>query len=227
MINRLHSMFHRPENGWDPVPNAHAVQYGANEWSVVNDALLDEIEEWVGGFEGKRILDLGGGPGQYSVAFAKRGGDVTWHDVSNIYQSMAKEKAKEFAVSDKIHFSLGYLDEALNQLPAPYDFVFNRICWNYGFSDDSFAKIVYGMVRPGGFCYVDTTHSGFKRNQLSTSGLFRTWLNDSIAIKIGHPYPPHGRLARLFLRYPMKRLAIDYRSSFNDRILFEKSESGL
>jgi SAM-dependent methyltransferase len=222
MINWLHARFHRPEKGWDPVPLEHAVKYSADEWQGINEALLDELEQGIGGFQRKRILDLGGGPGQYSVAFAKRGGEVTWHDVSRIYRDMAQEKAEAFAVADRIQFSLGYLDEAPDLLPEPYDFVFNRICWNYGFSDRSFAKVLYRMVRPGGFGYVDTNHSEFKREQLSASARFRAWLNDAFAIKIGHPFPPHARLARLFLGFPMKRLVVDYRSPLNDRILFEK-----
>lgn len=44
MINYVHARFHRPENGWDPVPPGHAVKYGAGEWQAVNDALLDELE---------------------------------------------------------------------------------------------------------------------------------------------------------------------------------------
>lgn len=224
MVNSLHARFHRPENGWDPVPPEHAVKYGAQQWQAYNAVLdvLDELEQWIGSFQGKRILDLGGGPGQYSIAFAKRDGQVTWHDVSQIYRNMAQEKAKAFAVADKIRFSLGYLDEAPRLLSDPYDLVFNRACWYYGFSDRSFAEVVYRMVRHGGYGYVDTRHSGFQREQLSVWPLFRTWLNDKLAIKIGHPCPPRGRLARLFLRYPLKRLVVDYRSPLNDRVFFEK-----
>jgi SAM-dependent methyltransferase len=159
MINYLHARFHRPENGWDPVPPEHAIKYGAHEWQAYNDVVrdvIDELEQWIGGFQGKRILDLGGGPGQYSVAFAKRDGEVTWHDVSQIYRSMAQERAKAFAVDDKILFSLGYLDEAPKLLSDPYDLVFNRVCWNYGLSDRSLAEVVYRMVRHGGYAYIDT-----------------------------------------------------------------------
>lgn len=222
MINWLHARLHRPEDGWDPVPPEHAAKYGAAEWQAVSEPLLDELEQWVGGFQGKRILDLGGGPGQYSVAFAKRGGEVTWHDLSRAYRDMAREKAKLFSVSDKILFSLGYLDEAPDMLPHTYDFVFNRLCWYYGLGDRSFAAVIYKMVSPGGFCYIDTTHSGYKRGQLSASALLRTWLNDALAIKVGHPYPPHGRIARLIQCYPLTRLLLDYRVSSNDRVLFEK-----
>lgn len=224
MINRLHARLHRPENGWDPVPLEHAARYGAAEWQTVDDVLLEELEQWVGGFQDKRILDMGGGPGQYSVAFAKRGGQVTWHDVSRTYRDMAQEKAKQFAVTDKIQFSLGYMDEAPDLLSEAYDFVFNRLCWYYGLGDRSFAAVIYRMVSPGGFCYIDTTHSGYKRGQLSASALLRTWLNDTLAIKVGHPYPPHGRIARLIQAYPLKRLLLDYRSLTNDRIQFEKPD---
>ncbi len=41
MINRLHAQFHRPENGWDPVPSAYARNYAGNEWHGVNEALLE------------------------------------------------------------------------------------------------------------------------------------------------------------------------------------------
>jgi 2-polyprenyl-3-methyl-5-hydroxy-6-metoxy-1,4-benzoquinol methylase len=225
MLNKLHSKLHRPENGWDPVPSAHAVEYGAAVWQVVDPLMLDDIERWVGGFKGKRILDLGGGPGQYSVALAARGGKVTWHDVSTTYRKMAQEKAGHFGVSDSIEFSLGYMDEAPVLLTEPFDIVFNRICWNYGFGDLSFAKMVYGMVRPGGFAYIDTTHSGFMRDQMSVGARFRTWLNDLTTIKIGHPCPPRGRLARLFMKYPLSRYEVDYRLPFNDRIIFEKCAS--
>src|SRR4051812_35635270 len=72
VINLLHSRLHRPESGWDPVPQGHVLEYGTHEWASGADArLLDELEQRIGGFAGKQVLDLGGGPGQYSVAFAK------------------------------------------------------------------------------------------------------------------------------------------------------------
>jgi hypothetical protein len=54
-------------------PSEHRVKYGAGEWQALNDAsldVLDELEQCIGRFQRKRILALGGGPGQYSIAFA-------------------------------------------------------------------------------------------------------------------------------------------------------------
>lgn len=222
MINQLYALMHRPESGWDPVPSEHVLRYAESEWARgVNNAVLDSLEDWIGGFSGKRVLDLGGGPGHYSVAFAKRGADVTWHDVSAGYRSIAKRKAHEHGVA--INFSLGYLDDAPKQYVGEFDLVFNRICWYYGRSDRSFARAVYALVKPGGSGYVDTHHSCYRRELLSFSARFRTWLHDALGVKIGHPFPPHGRIARLFSEMPIERMLIDYSVPSNDRILFQRT----
>ncbi len=222
MINWLHSRFNRPENGYDPVPPDHVIRYGANEWSAVDEDLLNDLELWVGGFAGKKVLGLGGGPGQFSVALAKRGGEVTWFDVSRNYRDMAQRKANEYSVEGKIQFVLGYMDDAPAILNECYDFVFNRICFNYCRSDQSFAETIYKLVRNGGYAYVDTTHDQYKYETLSAQAKMRVWLNSKLGIKIGHPFPPHGRLAKLFLKFPVKKLMVDYSSPLNDRVRFEK-----
>ncbi|MEO7392395.1 MAG: methyltransferase domain-containing protein [Ramlibacter sp.] len=222
MINWLHSKLHRPEQGWDPVPLEHAREYGRLQWNDVNESVLDQLDDWLGGLKGKRVLDLGGGPAQYAVAFARRGAQVTWFDVSRNYQDLAKAKAAEFHLADRIQFTLGYLDEAPRLLTEPYDLVFNRICWNYGQTDRSFADMVYRLVRPGGSGYVDTTNSIFNADQLSPSARARTWLNDTTSIKIGHPYPPRGRVAKLLQRHPLARLLVDYSADYTDRVFFQK-----
>lgn len=226
MINRLHALLHRPETGWDPVPPDYAADYGGQEWSHIDHAMLDELEAQVGGFSGKTILDLGGGPGHYTLALAQRGARVTWHDVSRSYLAMSRRKAEELGLAHQVSFSLGYLDEAPRLLRHRFDLVFNRICWNYGLADASFAAAVVALVKPGGFAYVDTTHSGYQRAQLSKLARLRTGLNDLTGIKIGHPMPPHGRLAALLLRHAPRRLVVDYRSPANDRVLFEKAGAG-
>lgn len=223
MFNQLHARFHRPEKGWDPVPAGHAASYSAGEWSRIDHALLDELEQRIGGLAGKTVLDLGGGPGQYTVAMAQRGARVTWHDVSRTYLDMTRHRVETLGLAPSVAFSLGYLDEASCLLAEPFDFVFNRICWYYGFGDRSFAAMVYALVKPGGFGYVDTTHSGYQREALPASARLRTWLNDCSAIKIGHPYPPRGRLVRLFLRHAVAQLHVDYRTPTNDRIFFQKA----
>jgi SAM-dependent methyltransferase len=222
MFNWIHSCLNRLENGYDPVPSIHAHNYGAHEWNHFDEALLNDLEGWVGGFYGKKVLDLGGGPGHYTVAFAKRGAHVTWLDVSRNYYDIAQQKVKEYFVGDNVNFVLGYMDDAPDLLSERYDFVFNRVCFYYGRGDASFSDVIYRMVREGGFAYIDTTHEKYKYETLSAIARLRAWLNSALSIKIGHPFPPHGRLASLFLRYPVKKMLIDYSSPFNDRIRFQK-----
>lgn len=223
MINRLHSWMHRPEKGWDPVPKAHVLQYGGDEWSAgVQQSLLDELDQRVGGLAGKEVLDLGGGPGHYSVAFAQRRARVTWYDISQNYREFVQQKARDANVD--MDFALGYMDDAAEVLGRQFDLVFNRICWSYCINDSSFSRVVYKLVKPGGWAYIDTNNSGFGRDTASFAVRARTWLNGSLGIKIGHPYPPPGRVAKLFKRLSPRQLQVDSQPR-NDRILLQKPEA--
>jgi 2-polyprenyl-3-methyl-5-hydroxy-6-metoxy-1,4-benzoquinol methylase len=221
MINYIHSLLHRPEKGWDPIPAAYAEEYSHLQWNLgVNESLLDELEAWLGGFGGKQVLDLGGGPGHYSVAFAKRNADVTWHDVSTEYKKIAQQRAA--AEDVRITFSLGYLEDAVRLHSRPFDLVFNRVCWCYGADDQRFADTIFDLVKPGGSAYIDTQHSRSPSADGSWSVKARAWLNDRLAFKIGHPAPPHGRVAELFMKKPIAKILVDYSSPTNDRVLFSK-----
>lgn len=218
MFNQLIALLHRPERGWDPVPLEWAEKYSAMQ--CVDQRLLDRLEEQIGGLAGKAVLDLGGGPGQFSVAFAQRGAVVTWYDVSRNYLSIAQRRAREAQVD--FECVLGYMDEAPQQLRRQFDLVFNRGCFNYGWTDTSFAAVVYQLIRPGGYGYVDTNNLHFRWDTLSPSAKMRAWLNARASIKIGHPFPPRGRIARLFLEYPVTFLCVDYSDEGNDRVFFQK-----
>src|SRR5690348_15498072 len=132
-VNYLHSLFHRVESGWDPIPQEYAQQYANFATTQVDTSLIEHLERQTGGIRGKRVLDLGGGPGQYSVLFAQRGAQVTWHDISREYQSIAEARAAAGGV--KISFSLGYLEDAARLRASSFDLVFCRVCWCYGRSD--------------------------------------------------------------------------------------------
>jgi SAM-dependent methyltransferase len=223
MINQVHAYFHRPEKGWDPIPSAYGEDYANAQWQSIDYELIEKIGHWIGGFHGKRILDLGSGPGQYAIAFAQRGAEVTCHDVSNTYIQFAQNKADALGVSDRIRFSIGYLDEAPALLRTRFDFVFNRLCWYYGFGDRSFARAVFSLVGAGGYCYVDTPHTAVNYGTLGSIAKFRMWLNSRFSIKVGHPYPPHGRVERIFLEYPIESMRVDYSDPCHDRIWFRKA----
>ena len=223
MINALHAKLKRPEKGWDPVPRAHVESYGQGQWNTpIDEKMLDHIEHWVGGLKGKSVIDVGGGPAQYSVAFAKRGANVSWHDISATYRDYAKAKASENGV--KLELSLGYMDDAPDILNKQFDVVFNRICWNYGTTDDAFARTVYRLVKPGGIIYIDTATSQWGSQLTSGRTKIRGWLNDNLHIKIGHPYPPRGRVAALLQAFPHDEILCDYTVPNYDRITMRRAK---
>lgn len=223
MINYAHSLLHRPQKGWDPIPPAHAKWYAEAVWKAwsVESPLLDLVDSRIGGLQGKRVLDLGGGPGQFSVAMAKRGASVTWHDVSRQYMTVASEHARDAGVA--IEFSLGYLEDAVRFHDAPFDLVFCLLCWCYSMDDRGFGKLLYGLTKPGGACHVEANNSTFER----ASGL-RRWIyfmNRVFWFKVGHPHPPKGRIASLLGSYPVDTLIADYTYPAVDRVFFVRSRS--
>jgi 2-polyprenyl-3-methyl-5-hydroxy-6-metoxy-1,4-benzoquinol methylase len=221
MINWLHSRVYRPESGWDPVPASHVAEYAQMQWEQgVRQDLLEDLDKWVGGLEGKTVLDLGGGPGHYSIAFARRGARVTWYDISRRYRDVVQSQVAEAGVH--VTPVVGYLDEAPRVLGQAFDLVFNRICWNYGRGDRSFSSVVWALVAPGGVAYVDTTPDTFKYETLSATQRFQIWMNRKLCLKVGHPFPPRGRIGKLFARFPARRMLIDSSLPFNDRVFVQK-----
>jgi 2-polyprenyl-3-methyl-5-hydroxy-6-metoxy-1,4-benzoquinol methylase len=217
-VNYLHSLFHRVESGWDPISREYAEEYARFVASRVDISLVELLEEKVGGLRGRRVLDLGGGPGQYSALFAQRGADVTWHDVSREYQRIAEARATALGV--QVRYSLGYLESA-SKLGAVFDLVFCRVCWNYGRSDRRFARMLYSVVKPGGIGYVECNTPAFS----NPAGLRKVqyWLNQCLAWKIGHPMPPRGRIAKLIHNFPLSSLSVDYSSPLLDVVEFKKA----
>ena len=218
-VNYFHSLLHRVESGWDPISQDYAREYSEFATSQVSVALIERLENRIGGFKGKRVLDLGGGPGQYSVVFAERGANVTWHDVSREYRNIAEARANAAGV--KVRYSLGYLEDSVQLCSEPFDLVFCRVCWYYGRSDRRFARILYSLIKPGGTGYIECNTPAFS----NPSGLRRIqyWLNEFIGWKIGHPMPPRGRIAKLVQRYPISFLALDYSSPLLDVVEFRKA----
>jgi 2-polyprenyl-3-methyl-5-hydroxy-6-metoxy-1,4-benzoquinol methylase len=218
-INYVHSLLHRVEDGWDPVPAEYACSYAELAWGERSPNVVKDIEARLGCLAGKRVLDLGGGPGQYSVLFAQHGANVTWHDISREYQAIARARASAAAVN--LEYSLGYLEDASALALEPFDLVFCRVCWYYGRSDRAFARLVYSLVKPGGVGYVECNTPEFSRPR----GLRRIqyWLNRHFWWKIGHPMPPHGRIAQLLHKFNITEMNVDYRSPLRDIVIFTRA----
>jgi len=220
-INLLHGLLHRVEDGWDPISSEYAERYSALESACLDTRVIQRLSDLAGGLNGKRVLDLGGGPGQYSVLFAKSGADVVWHDVSRQYEKIARQRAQ--LNECKVEFSLGYLEDASKFRANSFDLLFCRICWLYSRGDRSFAKLIYRLVKPGGIGHIQCHTAAFSKPR----GLrwLQHELNARLWWKVGHPVPPHGRIENLIRRFPVSQVDVDYSSEDADVVTFVKANS--
>lgn len=204
------------EAGWDPVSSEYAEEYSIWEYANLDTDLVQNAEKFVGGFSGRSVIDLGAGPGQYAIEFARRGAAVVWHDVSRNYQRIAERRANDAGVN--LAFNLGHLDDVTGK----FDVVFNRICWYYCADDLKFAQTIRGLINPGGAAILVINDDRFFRHELAREARLRTrfrmWIeffvNEWFGIKLGRPHPSRKRIMQIFGGKQFS--SVDIRS-WNDR----------
>jgi SAM-dependent methyltransferase len=90
-------------------PTAFYDEYGEREWERLDRDFHHRLE-WEGTLEyldrylpdSGRVLDAGGGAGRYAVRLAERGYEVTLLDASRRQAELAREKADERGVDDRL-----------------------------------------------------------------------------------------------------------------------------
>ncbi len=118
------------------------------------DVLLRCLKEQ--GFKTKNILDLNCGIGRHAVELGKRGINVLGTDLSPHYIEIAKKRAKEEKVGDKVRFKVADMREIVSVLSdeKPFDGVINLFT-SFGFYDDKTNDDILlqccQLVQPEGF----------------------------------------------------------------------------
>jgi 2-polyprenyl-3-methyl-5-hydroxy-6-metoxy-1,4-benzoquinol methylase len=195
MFNRIHSLFHDPAHGWDPISPEYAASY--QKVAHVDPAVVDKFEEAVQGLLGRSVIDVGSGPGHYALEFARRGADVTCLDISANYLRMAERAMSGAGFNAK--YVTGYID-AINEVArGPYDAVFSNVAWCYCMNDFSFARELLRAVKPGGIVFTRQTNEEWDTRRSLTRRITYT-SNRVFGIKIGHTHPPVGRISKAFQR---------------------------
>jgi 2-polyprenyl-3-methyl-5-hydroxy-6-metoxy-1,4-benzoquinol methylase len=205
VVNWLHSLFYDPARGWDPISVQYAQEYG--RIAAVDPQIVSRFVDTVGELRGKRVADVGSGPGHYSLEFARRGAEVTCVDISRNYLAMIEARMSHEGLS--AHYALGYMDSINRITSGNFDALFSNVAWNYCMNDWSFARNLLQAMRPGGVIMIRETNEAYVPR---TGGYSRAvyWLNDTIGWKIGHPRPPHGRIAEAFRRAGPCEVSVDY-----------------
>src|ERR1035437_1408983 len=213
----LMHLLYKVEDGFDPVDPEYASRYASAEWQNCEQgdvaSTIDAIEGRIGPLAGLRVLDLGGGGGQYTVGFALRGASVTWHDPSRAYMKVAQDHAQKIGV--RCSWSLGYLEAASRLRDEPFDLVFCRVCWYYCASDAQFADLIIKLIRPGGVAWIYSNTADWQQKKRGSDSGFVTRILGAVyrhtGIKFLYFMPPRGLVSSLFLRRNcVSHLEVDY-----------------
>ncbi len=79
--------------------------------SIIDEIMWSHITAVLGQVKKGRILDAGGGTGEWSIPMAKEGFDVTLVDLSEKMIQVAEKKSKEAGVFDKMTFRKANLND--------------------------------------------------------------------------------------------------------------------
>ncbi len=131
-----------------------------------NIALL-RVKKVIGGldFKGvKTVLDLGGGPGTYSMGFARKKIEATLFDLPQTLK-IAKRLIRDSGLGDRVRLHAG--DFTIDELGGPYDMIFiSQILHAFGEGECiSMLRKCRGSLRKGGRIviqefYLDETKTG-------------------------------------------------------------------
>ena len=109
---------------------------------------------------GARILDVAAAQGNFSLALAELGFDVTWNDLRAELADYVRLKHER----GKIEFAAGNAFELA--FPALFDAVLiTEIIEHVAHPDDFLAKAA-ALVRPGGYIVMTTPNGGYFKNRL-------------------------------------------------------------
>ena len=112
---------------------------------------LEVAYEVLGDVRGKRLLDVGCGLGENSLLFARWGAQVTGVDVSGASLAVARQRAAEFGLSERVSFIESPI-ELLDSAQGSYD-----ILWCAAFLHhvldrlDEVCNVLKKLVAPQGF----------------------------------------------------------------------------
>ena len=117
--------------------------------------LLTEVLE-----PGACLLDIAAAQGNFSLALAELGFDVTWNDLRSELADYVRLKYER----GKIRYAAGNAFELA--FPSPFDAVLiTEIIEHVAHPDDFLAKAA-ALIRPGGYVVMTTPNGGYFRNPL-------------------------------------------------------------
>jgi len=119
----------------------------------INDskALVDDFKARIGDPKGKKLLDVGSGPGGVSIAFALAGAEVYGIDIEKDLYEIAIEHAKAYAVKPRFFLYDG------NKLPFDdniFDYAVSVSVLEHTTSPENYLSEILRVMKPDGKCYL-------------------------------------------------------------------------
>ncbi len=121
-------------------------------------------------FKPLKILDAGGGQGQFSLSLAAQGHQVTVCDISSEMLNLARKNADELGVSDSVRFYHGSIQTYCEQHTQQFDLVLCHAVLEWVVEPQELLKILVGALKDDG--YLSLTY--YNVNSIKMKNLLRT-----------------------------------------------------
>jgi SAM-dependent methyltransferase len=156
---------------WDERFKGSDVQY-ASQGKLPNH--LDKGVAFFGPVEGKRVLDIGCGLGENSIALARMGADVTAVDTSTV----AVAKLNRFAADHRLSIDAAVCDAMNIGTLGEFDFVVGAMILHHLEPFEAFCSALDSAMKPGGKAFF------FENNAASR---LLVWCRQNLVGRFGIP----------------------------------------
>lgn len=168
------------EETWENYQNVSHISTGHVHWGVY--APTERQLNLLGDVKGKRILEIGCGGGQCSIAFTKQGARCTALDQSAQHLEFAKQLAKKENV--QIDFKVQDV-QTLEGIPSDsFDIVFSAYALQYIPDLATCFKEVHRVLKPGGIFAFSYDHPFYTCLYGKTGNIVRPYKDGRIEIEV-------------------------------------------
>jgi SAM-dependent methyltransferase len=143
---------------WAEMTALHETTYFAGDRAIDSSLKPFELDE-LGDVAGQRICHLQCHIGGNSIALARLGATVVGVDFCDVALEVARQRAHDDGVDGRVSFVCSTVDDAVDATRGNFDGVYTSwgvLSWLPSIT--SWARVVHGLLRTGGWLYVADTH---------------------------------------------------------------------
>ncbi|MBF0389078.1 MAG: class I SAM-dependent methyltransferase [Desulfamplus sp.] len=168
-----------PVKRWDKMAGGFAKRSGSPEALKRKEKILSMLKEAGALKDGAKVLDIGAGPGNWTIPMAEAGAEVTVLEPSGEMIKELKRRAEEKGVSypiDIVQKTWQKVDIKKEGFEGRFDLVFASM--TPGISNPETLRKAMKAAKSGGFCYLSSFSGGGWRNAYKQ--IWRELFNEEI-----------------------------------------------